>query len=148
MKHAVFTFLSCAFFCVQALAQPNSTQAKASVMAANKQFMDLFDKGTTGLSDLYATDAELYPPNADVVKGNAAIGPVWKGAFDAGIKNVNLETISAEQAGDKLIETGRYTLTGADGKQIDTGKYMVIWKKEKGNWKLYRDIWNTSLAAK
>ena len=74
--------------------------------------------------------------------------PVCKGAFDAGVKNVSLETVSADPAGDKIIETGRYKLSGADGTTIDAGKYIVVWKKEKGDWKLYRDIWNTSQSAK
>lgn len=146
MKRIVCTLLVVALFYGSTVAQ--STAIKASIVAANQQFMDAFSKGTTGIGDLYATDAELYPPNGDVVKGNMAIGPVWKGAFDAGVKNVKLETVTAELAGNQVIETGRYVLSGADGSQLDAGKYLVIWKKEKGAWKLYRDIWNTSLAAK
>ncbi|WP_240625732.1 YybH family protein [Spirosoma pollinicola] len=146
MKLTLLTLVLFALFSAQSLAQSNA--AKASVVAANQKFMDIFSKGTTGISDLYATDAELYPPNGDVVKGNTAIGPVWKGAFDAGVKNVNLETVTADPAGDQIIETGRYKLSGADSSAIDSGKYIVIWKKEKGDWKLYRDIWNTSIAAK
>ena len=148
MKATLFSLLLSILFCYQVVAQSNASPAKTSVEAANKKFMDVFSKGTTGISDLYASDAELYPPNSDVVKGSAAIGPVWKGAFDAGIKNVKLETVSADQAGNQIIETGRYTLSGADGSTIDSGKYLVVWKKEKGDWKLYRDIWNTSVAAK
>lgn len=125
-----------------------SEETKTIIVAANKKFMEIFNKGTTGIADLYAAEAELYPPNGDVIKGNTAIEPMWKGAFDAGIKNVKLETITAEPAGDKVIETGRYNLSGADGSAIDSGKYIVIWKKENEDWKLYQDIWNTSLAAK
>ena len=146
MKYTLLSLLTLALFSTQVRAQ--SSPVKASIVAANQKFMDVFSKGTTGIGDLYATDAELYPPNADVVKGNTAIGPIWKGAFDAGVKNVRLETVSADPAGDKIIETGRYKLSGADGTTIDAGKYIVVWKKEKGDWKLYRDIWNTSLAAK
>ncbi len=146
MKRTLFTITLAALFCGQAVAQ--SSPVKATIMAANQKFMDIFNKGTAGISDLYATDAELYPPNSDVVKGNTAIGPFWKGGFDAGIKTVSLETVTADAAGDQVIETGRYKLTAADGAAIDSGKYIVIWKKEKGDWKLYRDIWNTSMAAK
>jgi hypothetical protein len=32
-----------------------------------------------------------------------------------------------------------------DGKVLDKGKYIVIWKKEDGTWKLHRDIWTTSV---
>jgi ketosteroid isomerase-like protein len=31
------------------------------------------------------------------------------------------------------------------GKVVDRGKYIVIWKREQGQWKLHRDIWNTSM---
>jgi hypothetical protein len=31
------------------------------------------------------------------------------------------------------------------GHVIDKGKYVEIWKKENGEWKIYADIWNTSL---
>jgi ketosteroid isomerase-like protein len=35
----------------------------------------------------------------------------------------------------------------ASGKQIDRGKYITVWKKQQGQWKLHRDIWNTSMPA-
>ena len=146
MKHFIFPLILVALVCAQTMAQ--SSSAKASIVAANQKFMDIFRKGTTGISECYAGDAELYPPNNDVIKGASPIGTFWKGAFDSGIKKVSLETGSADPAGDKIIETGHYTLSGADGMPIDSGKYIVIWQKEKGGWKLHRDIWNTSQAAK
>lgn len=118
-----------------------------AILAANKAFMQAFASGATNMGDLYASDAQLFPPNGSVVTGSAAIGPVWKGAFDSGVKKATLETTETETAGDRIIETGRYILAGADGKALDTGKYIVVWKKEGGTWKLYRDIWNTSMAA-
>lgn len=100
------------------------------------------------MGDLYASNAQLFPPNGGVVNGSAAITPVWKGAFEAGVKKVTLETTETEKAGDRIIETGNYVLAGADGKPMDNGKYIVVWKKENGQWKLYRDIFNTSMATK
>ncbi len=47
---------------------------------------------------------------------------------------------------DTASEVGRYVVKDAAGKKIDHGKYIVIWKKVAGTWKLYRDIWNTSDA--
>jgi ketosteroid isomerase-like protein len=49
--------------------------------------------------------------------------------------------------GDLAAETGKYDLTGADGTVLDSGKYVVVWKREGGHWKLHRDIWNTSMPA-
>jgi hypothetical protein len=42
-------------------------------------------------------------------------------------------------------EVGKYRITGEGGKLLDTGKYVVVWKREQGQWKLHRDIWNTSM---
>ena len=30
---------------------------------------------------------------------------------------------------------------------LDRGKYVVVWKKRDGEWKLYCDIGNTSMQA-
>ena len=67
-------------------------------------------------------------------------------AYDAGIKAVSLTTEEAEGHGNTAHEVGKYELRGADGKVLDHGKYVVIWKKEGASWKLHRDIWTTSVA--
>jgi ketosteroid isomerase-like protein len=130
------------------LSQAQSPKIDPAILSANKTFMQAFSQGATDIGKLYASDAQLFPPNSEVISGNMAIGPFWKGAFDMGIKKATLETTQTEKAGDQIIETGRYTLAGADGKPMDNGKYMVVWKNEGGNWKLYRDIWNSSMPAK
>jgi hypothetical protein len=33
-------------------------------------------------------------------------------------------------------------------KAIDSGKYVVVWKQERCQWKLYRDIWNSNALAR
>ncbi len=32
---------------------------------------------------------------------------------------------------------------GDGSKNVDKGKYIVVWKKENGDWKVWRDIWNS-----
>ncbi len=138
-------FLSTAVLLLISLSVHAQKDRKTEIMAANQKFMDAYAGGASTLGDLYTTDAQLFPPNSDVVKGNQAIGNVWKSIYDAGgIKKAKLETVDAEQEGNMVIETGRYTLLGANDTQLDAGKYMVIWKKEGGVWKLHRDIFNTS----
>ncbi|WP_080239385.1 YybH family protein [Spirosoma rigui] len=121
--------------------------AKADIMAANQKFMDAFAQGATAMNTYYSTDAQLMPPNMESVKGSTAIGTFWKGAYDSGVKKAKLATTEATQNGDQVFEVGQYTLYGANDTQLDTGKYVVIWKKEGGQWKLHRDIWNTSMAS-
>jgi hypothetical protein len=47
--------------------------------------------------------------------------------------------------GDTAHEVGQYELLDAAGKTLDRGKYVVLWKKEGGRFKLHRDIWTTSM---
>jgi ketosteroid isomerase-like protein len=35
--------------------------------------------------------------------------------------------------------------TWLDMRALDKGKYIVIWKQEDGQWKLHRDIFNSSM---
>jgi ketosteroid isomerase-like protein len=35
--------------------------------------------------------------------------------------------------------------TSPDGKHLDHGPYLTFYKKADGAWKIYRDIWNSSI---
>lgn len=63
-----------------------------------------------------------------------------------GIKTAKLNTTHLDEAGEGAVEVGEYELGGEDGQILDQGKYLVVWKKEKGNWRLSKDIWNTNLS--
>ena len=67
--------------------------------------------------------------------------------MDMGITGACLEPKEVEGYGDLAYEIGDYTLAGEGNAVLDQGKYLVIWKREEGRWKLHRDIWNTSLPA-
>ena len=60
-----------------------------------------------------------------------------------GVKEIVIETLEVDSQGATAIEMGRYTLFADQKLEIDHGKYIVIWKLIKGDWKLHRDIWNT-----
>jgi ketosteroid isomerase-like protein len=69
------------------------------------------------------------------------------GLLSMGIKAVMLATVEVEDYGHTAHEVGKYTIQGEGGQVTDTGKYVVIWKQEAGQWKLHRDIWNSSRPA-
>jgi ketosteroid isomerase-like protein len=33
------------------------------------------------------------------------------------------------------------------GQVIDHGKYIVVWRREKGQWKLHRDMYSSNTTA-
>jgi ketosteroid isomerase-like protein len=124
---------------------------RAAVEAGNRKFAEAVSRGdAAAVAALYTSQAQLLPAGSDFVTGTPAIAAFWKSSFDSGIKGAVLTTLEVESHGDVAHEVGRYELRGADGKALDQGKYIVIWKKEGPSFKLHRDIWTTSVppAAK
>jgi uncharacterized protein (TIGR02246 family) len=129
-------------------ASPQAPTPKAAIEAANARFAADFAKGdAAAVASHYTAGGHAFPPNGDVARGRDAIAKLWKGAMDSGVKGVKLTVVEVEARGDTAHEVGTYALVGEGGKALDNGKYIVIWKREGGQWKIHRDIWNTSLPA-
>ena len=138
---------------VAALGSADLAAAQENVRAAvernNRRFVAAAAKAdVAALADMYTATARVFPPNSDVVQGRNAIQGMWKSVFDGGITNVSLTTTDVESQGDLAYESGTYEMKLKDGKTVDRGKYIVVWKRDGGQWKLHRDIWNTSMPAK
>ena len=111
-------------------------------------FEQQFSQGNAaGIAELYTEDGMLLPAGSEFIQGKEAIRGFWQGAINMGIKEVKLDIVEVELQGDAAIERGLYQLKGAGGEVMDHGKYIVIWKQEHGQWKLYRDIWNTNRTS-
>ena len=129
---------------VAASAQAQDT--RAAIEAQNKKFVQAVEKGEArAIANLYTVNAIVMPANSDSVKGREAIKAMFQGMLDAGVKGATLTATEVESFGITAIEAGVYTMKDASGKEIDKGKYIVIWKREGGQWKLHRDIFNSSL---
>jgi ketosteroid isomerase-like protein len=72
---------------------------------------------------------------------------MWKGVLASGVGGASLETTDVETEGNLAYETGRYQMRSKDGKVLDRGKYVVVWKRSGSDWRIHRDIWNTSMPA-
>lgn len=124
------------------------TSAQREIAAVNNAFMQHFEQqDAAAMATLYTSSAQILPPNSDVVSGGAAIQSFWQALFDLGISRATLEIAEVEQCGETAFEVSRFILYGPDGQVIDRGKYIVIWKQVNSEWKLHRDIFNSSLPA-
>ena len=120
---------------------------RSEIEAANKIFEAAVSRSDgPGVAALYTDNAQLLPAQSDFVTGTEAIAQFWQAAFDSGMKGVSLVTLEVENHGDTAYEIGKLEIRGADGKVLDRGKYVVIWKKEGTSWKLHRDMWNSSVT--
>ncbi|HXY41983.1 MAG TPA: SgcJ/EcaC family oxidoreductase [Vicinamibacteria bacterium] len=131
---------------VVALAAPAATEdVGAAISAANKRFSEAVAKGDAdAVAALYTRTARALPPNGEPVQGREAILKMWQGMLSTGIRDAVLTSTEAAAMGDTAWEEGTYVVKTPDGQVADRGKYVVVWKKEDGGWKLHRDIWNSN----
>jgi ketosteroid isomerase-like protein len=124
----------------------DNESVKAHIKKEASNFGEEVKRGdSTAMAAHYASDAVVMPPNSEAVKGNNIVD-LWGGALRMGVKDLKLDITDISGGGDLYAETGNYEMLGADNKSLDKGKYVVVWKKENGNWKMYRDIWNSNMA--
>lgn len=123
------------------------SNVRAAIAAVTSQFIDAFRRqDAAACASLYTADGATLPPNADIARGRAAIQAVWQEVFDAGLTGFQVDSLEVESAGDLAYEMGRYSMC-ADDDLADEGKYLLIWRREAGQWRIHRDIVNTSRPA-
>jgi uncharacterized protein (TIGR02246 family) len=117
------------------------------------RFTEAFNRGDAAtLATMYDTGAVVLAPNAPPMRGRQNIQAFWAGARQQGFRTLDLAVGSVEVIGSHAIDMGTYTLVVQPPGQLevtDRGKYMVLWRRqEDGSWKLYRDMFNTSMPAR
>jgi uncharacterized protein (TIGR02246 family) len=118
---------------------------RKAIEAGNEAFMAAFAAhDAAAVAALYSEDAKLLPPNAPILEGRAAIQAFWQMVMNMGIASARLEIQEVDPLGDTAVEVSLFTLYTPDGTVADHGKYIVEWKRVKGQWFLHRDIFNTS----
>jgi uncharacterized protein (TIGR02246 family) len=124
------------------------TAVQSAIEAATNQLIEAFRRqDAAGCASLYTAQGAMLPPKVDIAWGRPAIQAVWQGIFDAGLTAFRVDSLEVERAGDLAYEMGRYTLHAGDHAVADEGKYLLIWKREAGQWRIHRDIVNTSRPA-
>lgn len=165
MKSATMVFISSlfiGFFMISSCNNAESTKtadvkesapafdlanAKKEIEGANQNFMDLYVKGdSVGLANGYTTDGELMFGGAPAIAGRTAIQSIFSHTMKSGITKVDLKTKDVFGNQDMLAEEGVVHLYVKDN-SVAEEKYIVLWKKEDGKWKMFRDISNSNLPA-
>lgn len=113
------------------------------IEAASQGFANALSKGQAAkIADMYAEGARVMPPNGSTVQERTKIQQFWQGFIDSGAK-LSLSTSDVEAQGNVAIEIGSYEMISSDGKR-DSGKFVVVWRRHKKDWKLAVDIWNSN----
>jgi len=95
-----------------------------------------------GTAGHYADDAQILPPRHPAIAGKPAIAAYFQANIDKYISFGNDSTWSVVK-GNIAIEQGTYIIRNVRvGENVEAGKYIRVWKKINGGWKLYRDMFS------
>jgi len=96
------------------------------------------------VASFYAEDAVLMPPNAPPVKGRKAIQEDHERLFkqSPGFE-LTATPLASETSGDLGFIQGEFLVKRHSGEEV-RGKYVEVWKRIKGEWKILYDINNAN----
>jgi uncharacterized protein (TIGR02246 family) len=119
-----------------------ATPERAAIAAQAKRFVEALERGDArAAADLFTLDAKLIVSGFDgIFAGRDAIEGFWQSGLSNGVKGLRLTTLDVDGEGPLLIETGTYQAMGPGGSDLGRGYYLFVWKREKGAWKIHRDI--------
>jgi uncharacterized protein (TIGR02246 family) len=95
-----------------------------------------------GVAALYTPDAQLLPPDQQIVAGRAAIREYVARTNPPGAPIPEIATVETRVFGDYAHRQGSYRLQGAADGAPATGKFIELWKQVDGKWLIHRDIWS------
>jgi len=98
------------------------------------------------LADCYTESAKFMQPNGESVVGREHIQKLFSLWMRSGsMGKFALENIDFWGDENMLAVENKWTFTAADGKLLDSGKSLELWKKENDTWKIFRDCYNSNL---
>lgn len=116
------------------------SKARVGIEALDKQFSEDFrNKDSVALADYYTSDGML-----GSVTGKDNLVSTWskmiKSAAENGTPDLTFTISSFASDDEYVVELGSYQFVDKDGTVKSQGKYLVAWKQEGGQWKIYRDV--------
>ncbi len=120
-------------------------QIRSAIEAQNKKFMETLRSGNMeAFGTLFIGEsAKMMPPNHSMVMGRDSIIKFMENMRNKGLFDINLSTRELYPYSGHAIEVGEYEVYLEGNDKVDEGKYLVFWKKSDGQWRIYRDIWNS-----
>lgn len=102
------------------------------------------------VASFYADDAVVMPPDQPMVRGRRDVEAYYARGFRQDISSFRLVPMESVIAGDRGFEAGTSLMTersiassiGGPGLVTTGGKYVVIYRRVNGQWKIAYDIFN------
>jgi ketosteroid isomerase-like protein len=129
--------------CKKQLAISEEEKIREKVRAFSAAYMNADAKA---IANMYTTDAKIFPGQSNIISGRPLIENYWQ--FPEGTKDLyhKVTPLEIRIVKNYAYDFGYYEGSNKNkkGKKSEfQGKYLIVWKKENGDWKIYLDIWNS-----
>jgi ketosteroid isomerase-like protein len=115
------------------------------VQACNTRHID-------DLTELYATDATLIRPNVPPVRSLPAIREFLSSVLEAGLGEVELESLRLDIMGEIAMDIGRCKMlvpVVMGKRREERGKYLTVMVRQPaGTWKILADCWSLDASLR
>ena len=124
----------------------NLDEAKAAIEAAGQTFVIAVNKGDSiAVANCYTTDAKMMGPNEKAIVGRPAIKKVFGNWIKSGMPTFTMKTVEIWGTEELMAAEEEWAFSDKDGKILDSGKSIELFKMENGKWKMFRDCYNSDM---
>jgi ketosteroid isomerase-like protein len=124
----------------------NNKSEAQKIIKLEKMWSDKFSEGDLKwIVSLHATNAIQLPPGGEMIQGKEALKAAWEGMINTEGLEISWESIEAHvsESGDMAYDFGTVMIKNPDGSKV-ASKYLVVWTKENGEWKVIADMFNSN----
>ena len=123
----------------------NEAEATSAIQKLVQTWSRCFNsKRLDELMELYSSDSIVLRPNSVPAHGQDAVRQIFETALEAGLGDVQLDCADIGIVDDFACLTGRSKMlvpTGPAKRREETGKYLIVVRREGGDWKIVADSW-------
>lgn len=113
--------------------------AKMIIDSLDKQFSKhYYNCDSIALYAMYTKDASFGAAKGQEIL--QVLGRNIRSSMKNNTRTIIFTITSLSVDSEFIIEVGKYETKDDQGNSKGKGKYLVVWKQENGEWKLYRDI--------
>ena len=124
----------------------------AAIHEVGRQFSAAFMRGDAGaMAALYTSDAVIFPERSEWITGREAIARYFTPKSGRRVTRHLLTPAHIVVDGNHASDYGTFEIAGEhEGTAWGPfrGKYVAVWRRENGRWRLQLDIWNSGPEAK
>ena len=131
---------------------PTGGRAEASARQVVQDWAQACNtKHIDDLLELYAADATLIRSSVPPVRSLPAIREFLVSLLEAGLGDVEMESLRVEVMGDIALDLGRCKMlvpVAMGKRREERGKYLIVLVRQPaGTWKILADCWSADLAV-